>query len=253
MAEIFGYPIMGGGSDLNFKVIAVASESALPSTAAENTIAVITTTPISEWEMSVVTSPTWSGAPEGFVYITIRASYLGDGIGFNAIKRNGLWVYPTGCQQYVSGAWASKVAKIYQNGTWADWRLVVKQLYWNGDKCENVTGGWDYVSDGGTVSFGTDSLYMAAPQGKYPKVYTVNEIALAAESYNTLCIDCVVSLSGGNFLEVTDTSGTSLGKAYIGTTSRGVTKLDVSSIEKGIVKYVCVNTRTTTVYRIWAE
>lgn len=136
------YVLSGGGSDLNFKVIAVASESALPTSAAENTIAVITTTPISEWEMSAVTSPTWS-APEGFVYITTRASYLGDGIAFNAIKRNGLWVYPTGCQQYVSGAWVSKIAKIYQNGAWAGEGGMVKTwLYNNGDECQSITGGW---------------------------------------------------------------------------------------------------------------
>lgn len=141
MTEIFGSPIMGGGgSDLNFKIIAVASESALPSSAAENTIAVITTTPISEWEMSAVTSPTWS-APEGYVYITTRASYLGDGIGFNAIKKNGLWVHPTGCQQYVSGAWVQKTAKIYQNGAWTGW-MGKTLLYNSGDECQSITGGW---------------------------------------------------------------------------------------------------------------
>lgn len=155
MAEIFGYPIMGGGgSDLNFKVIAVASESALPSTAAENTIAVITTTPISEWEMSAVTSPTWS-APEGFVYITTRASYLGDGIAFNAIKKNGLWVYPTGCQQYVSGAWVQKTAKTYQNGAWVEWTTY---LYNRGAINTDVTGGLT------TVGYTINSVPLVAPK-----------------------------------------------------------------------------------------
>jgi len=37
------------GGTLNFKVIAVSSQSALPSTANENTIAVVTTTPIGKY------------------------------------------------------------------------------------------------------------------------------------------------------------------------------------------------------------
>lgn len=143
MAEIFGYPIMGGGSDLNFKVIAVASESALPSTAAENTIAVITTSPITSYVFSSTapTSPT-----EGMVWFTTGAA---SAVGFNAIKKNGLWVYPTGCQQYVSGAWVSKTAKTYRDGAWALWKLY---LYNAGDECTDITGGW--TADGYNIPSG---------------------------------------------------------------------------------------------------
>lgn len=113
------YVLSGGGSDLNFKVIAVASEAALPSTAAENTIAVITTAPITSYvfSSSVPTSPA-----EGMVWF---ATGTASAVGFNAIKKNGLWVYPTGCQQYVSGAWVSKTAKTYQNSVWAEWNTII--------------------------------------------------------------------------------------------------------------------------------
>lgn len=108
-------PVTISEGDLNFKVIAVASESALPSSAEENTIAVITTSPITSYVFSATapTSPT-----EGMVWF---ATGTASTVGFNAIKRNGLWVYPTGCQQYVSGAWVTKTAKTYQNGAWTDW------------------------------------------------------------------------------------------------------------------------------------
>lgn len=128
-----GYIIGGGGRDLNFKVIAVASESALPTSAEENTIAVITTAAITSYVFSstVPTSPV-----EGMVWF---ATGTASTVGFNAIKKDGLWVYPTGCQQYVSGAWASKVAKIYQNGAWRVWS---RYLYNAGDECVDETGGW---------------------------------------------------------------------------------------------------------------
>lgn len=134
MAEIFGYPIMGGGgSDLNFKVIAVASESALPSTAAENTIAVITTAAITSYVFSS-TAPT--SPAEGMVWF---ATSTASTVGFNAIKKNSLWVYPTGCQQYVSGAWVSKTAKTYKSGAWVVWS---RYLYNAGNEYTDKTGGW---------------------------------------------------------------------------------------------------------------
>lgn len=123
----------GGGSSLNFKVIAVASESALPSSAAENTIAVITTTAITSYvfSSSAPTSPA-----EGMVWF---ATGTASTVGFNAVKKNGLWVYPTGCQQYVSGTWVTKTAKTYKSGAWVEWRLY---LYNAGDECTDITGGW---------------------------------------------------------------------------------------------------------------
>lgn len=125
----------GGGSSLNFKIVAVASESVLPSSAAENTIAVITTTPITSYVFSS-TAPT--SPMEGMVWFHTGTVST---VGFNAVKKNGLWVYPTGCQQYISGAWVSKTAKTYKNGAWAEW-MVKTWLYNNGDECQSITGGW---------------------------------------------------------------------------------------------------------------
>lgn len=145
MAEIFGYPIMGGGgSDLNFKVIAVASESALPTTAAENTIAVITTAPITSYVFSSTapTSPT-----EGMVWVLTDKTSIA---AFNAIKRNGLWVYPLRCQQYVSGAWVEKTAKSYLNGTWSDW--WDGSYYKDGNQEIFVTGGWQKFAKNSNVN-----------------------------------------------------------------------------------------------------
>ena len=155
MTEIFGSPIMGGGgSDLNYKVIAVASESALPSTAAENTIAVITTAPIT----SYVFSSTAPASPaEGMVWF---ATWTASTVGFDAIKRNGLWVYPTGCQQYVSGAWVTITAKSYLNGAWADW--WDGYYYKDGNPEIAVTGGWNkYALNAGVnmVTFDTSEIH----------------------------------------------------------------------------------------------
>nr|DAI33413.1 MAG TPA: hypothetical protein [Caudoviricetes sp.] len=176
MAEIFGYPIMGGGgSDLNFKVIAVASESALPTTAAENTIAVITTAPITSYVFSS-TAPT--SPVEGMVWaLTDRTSIAA----FNAVKRNGLWVYPLRCQQYISGAWIEKTAKSYLNGAWSDW--WDGSYYKDGNQEIFVTGGWQKfarINNVNEVTFEASEIhfgvqYQAAPSdGGYGGIICTN-------------------------------------------------------------------------------
>lgn len=124
----------GGGGSLNFKVVAAASEAALPTTAKENTIAVITDAEITSWVFS-------SAAPEtpeaGMVWI---ATGTDSTVGFNAVKKNGLWVYPSGVQQYIGDEWVDKTAKTWQNGAWADW--WDGEMYTPGNEQIAHTGGW---------------------------------------------------------------------------------------------------------------
>ena len=104
----------GGGSSLNFKVVGGTSAPTSPS---ENTIWVNTSNDITGWAFSTTTP----AASEGLVWFAIGSS---SSVAFNAIKKNGLWVYPGGCQQYISGVWVAKTAKTYQSGSWKDW------MYW---------------------------------------------------------------------------------------------------------------------------
>lgn len=123
----------GGGGTLNFKVIAVSSELLLPATAKENTIAVITDAAITSYVFSS-TAPT--SPVEGMVWVVTGTA---SAVGFNAIKHNGLWAYPTGCRQYVSGAWTVKYSYIFIGGTWK--RLFNSYLYNYGTE-STFGGGW---------------------------------------------------------------------------------------------------------------
>lgn len=180
MAEIFGYPIMGGGgSDLNFKVIAVATESALPSTAAENTIAVITTTPITSYVFSSTapTSPT-----EGMVWFATETAST---VGFNAIKRNGLWVYPTGCQQYVSGAWIAKTAKTYRDGAWQDWVTYLFNYGLAGYTFGSGMGGYSAANQGVATVLSNALSLKVSGSGCAIAMYTTRKANFAGFNYLT--------------------------------------------------------------------
>lgn len=128
-----------GGGGLNFKVVGGTVQPTSPS---ENTIWVNTANDITGWVFSV-TAPT--NPVSGMVWFATSNS---SSVAFNAEKKNGIWVYPAGCQQYVSGAWVTKNAKTYQSGAWKDW---VFWLYKDGVKEVEFT-------DNSTNTIGTTSL-----------------------------------------------------------------------------------------------
>lgn len=198
-----GYIIGGGGSALNFKVIAVASESALPSSAAENTIAVITTAPITSYVFSA-TAPTLPA--EGMVWFTTGAASM---VGFNAIKKNGLWVYPTGCQQYISGAWVSKTAKTYKNGAWVDWVTYLYNYGSTGYSFGTSHGGLPVAVVGSASEQSTYWILAVSGPSTAAALYTNSKINLT--NYKKLTLrgrkaqnnanQCCMAVSNGNATE----------------------------------------------------
>jgi len=128
----------GGGAGLNFSVKAY---SALPEAGKENEIAVITETPMTGWVFSNFEP---SEPAEGMVWVRTGAA---SGVAFNALKKNGLMVYPIRAIQYISGAWVDKTANSYIGGEWVPWVLY---LFYEGHANEPVTGGfYGTIQDGG--------------------------------------------------------------------------------------------------------
>lgn len=140
----------GGTKLLNLFVVGGTTQ---PTSPKENTLWVNTSTAITGWVFSD-TKPT--SPVEGMVWFTNGTASLTP---LNAIKKNGLWVYPTACQQYVSGAWVSKTARVYTGGAWKDWFVY---LYKNGDQCADVSGGWTGQTTTGSSSIKVNKFYGTA-------------------------------------------------------------------------------------------
>ncbi len=140
----------GGGTALNFKVVG----NPQPSTAKENTIWIDTDT-ITSWLFSA-TEP--SPAEPGMVWISIGTSST---VEFNALKKNGIQVYPLSAKQYVSGAWVDKTAKSYHGGEWVEW---VTFLYKDGNQYNDITGGWKCSrgdKDQATCNFNDKNIFFS--------------------------------------------------------------------------------------------
>jgi hypothetical protein len=159
----------GGGTALNFKVLAYATEAALQAaTPVENTIGIITETPITSWIFSAEEP---SPAAAGMVWITIGTSSPAE---FNALKKNGIQVYPISATQYVGGAWVDKTAKSYQGGVWVNW---IRYLLSNDNLHKEVTGGWE-LSEGYTFEKQPDGTFYLARSSSatYDPINTKNKI-----------------------------------------------------------------------------
>lgn len=123
----------GGADSLNFKIVGGTEQ---PQNPRENTIWIQTDTNISEWSFAPSAPQT---AKNGAVVIITGSS---GAVGFNALRRNGIQLYPLSAKQYVSGSWVTKTMKIYQGGSWAE---SILYLHKAGDPCVTATGGWQAI------------------------------------------------------------------------------------------------------------
>lgn len=249
----------GGGGSLNFKVIAVASEDALPTTAKENTIAVVTDTPITSW----VFASTAPETPEaGMVWIATGTVSM---VSFNAIKKNGLWVYPSSVQQYIGDAWVDKTAKTWQNGAWVDW--WDGEMYTPGNEQVAHTGGWigqgrmyNSAASGGATAptiTRTDKNLTGEIGSTNGVVRTANAIDMT--NYNTLYFYGSMT-SGGNWMRLfldTKTTGYWNAPPYFVNGSGGDAKLytiDISSATGNYyINFGMYYTQKFVMEKLWLE
>lgn len=230
----------GGGAGLNFKIVNGTTQ---PTSPGENTIWVNTPTEITGYVFSATQpeSPT-----AGTVWISTGAS---SPVAFNAMKKNGLWVYPQTCHQYINDTWTTKTAKTYQDGTWVDW---VTYLYATGNEYESLTGGWSGVSAGfgqdvgimPTVTKGASAI-TAEITTKYRSGQLITANSIDLSNYNTLSFNVAVLVAGGEsendycpWVGVFSQKGGSYNKTAIArafATTTGIIDVDISNVTAGYV------------------
>jgi hypothetical protein len=182
-----------GSAALDFKVVGGTSA---PSSPTENTVWVNTDTEITSWIFSAAEPETTA---EGLVWIQTGSS---SPVSFNALKKNGITVYPISAKQFVNGNWVSVDASTYQNGAWNSW---IVYLFKKNDQCIDLTGGWvkgsdvglaPYYGNGGSQSIGdTMSLHWAQIDGTayHGAAYYVTKNKIDLTDATSLKITCSVA------------------------------------------------------------
>lgn len=65
---------------------------------------------------------TIDGTENGTVFILTGFT---SSVEFNALKKNGITIYPVAASQYIDGNWLDRPAEIFQNGSWTEWTFYL--------------------------------------------------------------------------------------------------------------------------------
>lgn len=237
----------GGGASLNFKVIG----NPMPSTAKENTIWIDTDVPIT----SYIFSATQQTGSAGMVWISTGTSST---VAFNALKKNGIQVYPISAKQYVGGAWKTVTAQSYIGGQWvqfsSDWE---GELYEPGNKWESVTGGWK-----GTATIDSNGIVTLNGTSGFGKTfYTSKTISKGTATKLRVNVTSFTDSGGALSLVATKTNSSpeSAGSednmyGYVDIRGKGTFDIPLSGITKPFYVYLYTyDSCTAKINKIWLE
>lgn len=211
------FNMTGGGAPLNFKVV----PNPQPDTAKENTIWVDTDR-INNYYFSAT-------QPENMVNYDVWFHVgTSSSVEFNALKKNGIQVYPISAKQYIGGAWVDKTVKSYHNGAWVNWIHLNYVFYYGKQIYPWQTRGWEMSSSytakaptATTNSDGSVTLLMPYSSTRFSGVYElVNDFDVT--KYNKLTLDATCNQQG-LYLAVVKRSST-----YCHTDAAAIVSLDSS-------------------------
>lgn len=245
---------LGGGSGgLNFKVVGYATEAELlADTPKENTIGVITSIPITGYHFGTEKP---SPAAEGMVWITTGTSSK---VEFNALKKDGIQVYPLSAKQMVSGVLKDVTAKSYQGGKWATW-VPDGALFWAG--VGQIAEFSASHETNATVSIGTDAIVATSNGTSFSQV--IIQAPFNASGYNTLYVDAFIDSVNAAVkpgIAVNNTATTIFGyvdkyaahKVFSADAKRTIYNLDISAFS-GKQYFICTGGFELQIFNIWTE
>lgn len=222
------------GQRLNFKVVQYRTAPAETDTAAENTIAVVTDTPIFSWVMSAEQPD----GVEGMVWIQTAVEST---VQFYVDKKQLVEVHPIATKQFIGDTWVQRDAEIYQGGGWNTLSTALLYYYNNGVSVID----WTINSSASSwITFGETSIVNTriGGDGTYLFFHSTNPINVTdLTSVNFRCDHAMNSGSGSasgyRYFGLSSTGGTSAAvqvnlKPTTDENGTGLTySLDVSNLE----------------------
>lgn len=219
----------GGGAALNFKVVAGLTQ---PGSATENTIW-IKTEKMTGW---IIDANQPEELTEGMVWIPVGTK---SDVEFNALKKNGLQVYPLSAKQYVDGSLVTLTASIYQSGEWIEFSRHKYHIFKAGEGA--VVPLKTYDEDNSSITFGKNNI--SIDYSYDISFYTVSlrtEDKINLTPYSTLCMTAtvpdvisaeysVLGITSTGFTEAAEPSVFTKKTSISESSSKKTYKLDIAS------------------------
>jgi len=225
----------------------------------ENDIAIITSTPMSNWILSP-DKPYGIPRSDGDVWLQYSVS----GNTFNALKQNTMLIAIISAWQYVNGAWANVEAAHYQGGEWVEWESAY-YLFNSGDECEDITGGWTVGNAANSNwSKGTDSIIVGYNGSESVHGWVASNNPLDVKDFSKLYVDVTVT----GFFNATTSPGlfglnskSNLSGSYLASnfevcaafTTSGIHCCDISGVNVSTLYVVVGSAWKGKIHRIWLE
>lgn len=237
-----GFRHGAAGAALNFKVVGGTEQ---PENPGEHTIWVNTETDISGW----VFSPEEPENPiEGLVWIGLGTASPAP---FNALKKGGLYCFPTSCVQYVNGSFVKKYAYLFHADSWTQFSAVSIDFYKDGAFGTPYT---TYKSNATvTVNSANKRIDITPSSGKHEAFVVFGPVNLSGIAAVTMEFNNVQSIGGGITTCIYIAEGQnvpfssavcSATEAYVASAKNRSLSVDVSSLGAGAY-YVYCGSRTT--------
>lgn len=250
----------GAGNSLNFKVIAYAAEDELNSaTPMGNVVGVITTDKITSWAF-IATEP--EAPEEGMVWFsTDRISSTQ----FNALKKNGIQLYPFAAKQYIGGAWVDKIAKTWLDGAWVDW-LPRGALYWDGIQAvdwiaKNSVGQSSWTAVAPTFGDSTVTISPGEYANKFCGIVTNDKVDITGYTKLVIEFESIAGIGGATTLSVhistkqTEwlTGSSTVATKTIESNPGNVVELPFTASGSYYIDIFCIRTAVVKIKRVYLE
>lgn len=221
MAKGFKHGAGGGRSELNFRVVGSPEQ---PSTPRVNDIWVSTSDEITTWVFDV-SEPVAPVAGMVWIQVNLKSSSP-----LNALKRNGIQLYPVGAKQYDGSNWTDVTGKMWSG---AEWVKIGFPYYYivNAGGVADYAAGWASIGNAYSSQNSDGSIYLATTSSASGSITMKSGISNFAE-YSTMKIVQSTAVNGHSF-QLINSSGTSISSV---STYTSVSPISVDLASLGLSK-----------------
>ena len=107
-------------------------------------------------------------------------------LSFNALRKNGIQIYPVAAAQFVNGEWVEKQAQLYQNGEWFELDSWNGDIFNAGEQYADITGGWVKGEGNASATINDSGITLTTSSNSANRIHVETAKAVDLTDFTTL-------------------------------------------------------------------